>query len=142
MITVHDVASYILQKQGKMSTMKLQKLVYYCQVWSLVWDEKPLFKEEIQAWANGPVIPKLYKAYKKQFQVSKSKYGNSKKLKKYQIETINAVLKTYGSKPAYWLSNLTHKEKPWRNARKHIASGERGSTPININDIYTYYANF
>ena len=41
MTTVHDVAAYILQKLGKMTTMKLQKLVYYSQAWSLVWDEKP-----------------------------------------------------------------------------------------------------
>jgi len=28
-ISVMDVASYILEKQGEMTTMKLQKLVYY-----------------------------------------------------------------------------------------------------------------
>ena len=32
--------------------MKLQKLVYYSQAWSLIWDEKPLFEEEIEAWAK------------------------------------------------------------------------------------------
>mgnify|MGYP001247259517 CR=1 FL=1 len=41
MVSVFDVASYILQKQGPMTTMKLQKLVYYCQAWSLVWNEEP-----------------------------------------------------------------------------------------------------
>ena len=40
-IQVFDVAAYILQKTGSMTTMKLQKLVYYSQAWSLVWDEKP-----------------------------------------------------------------------------------------------------
>ena len=33
---VFDVAKYILEKEGKLSTMKLQKLCYYCQAWSLV----------------------------------------------------------------------------------------------------------
>jgi len=50
MASVHDVACYILKKQSPMTTMKLQKLVYYCQAWSLVWDEKPLFKERMDAW--------------------------------------------------------------------------------------------
>ena len=31
MATVFDVAKYILKKQGKMSTWKLQKLCYYAQ---------------------------------------------------------------------------------------------------------------
>ena len=56
MMTVLDVAAYILERQGSMTTMKLQKLVYYCQAWSLVWDERPLFDESIEAWANGPVL--------------------------------------------------------------------------------------
>ena len=57
---IDNVVQYILKKAGPMSAMKLQKLVYYCQAWSLVWDEEQLFKDEIQAWANGPVAPYLY----------------------------------------------------------------------------------
>ena len=53
MTTVHDAAAYILAEQDKMSTMKLQKLLYYCQAWHLVWEEEPLFDAEFQAWANG-----------------------------------------------------------------------------------------
>ena len=45
-IQVFDVAAYILEKIGSMTTMKLQKLVYYSQAWSLVWDEKRLFEED------------------------------------------------------------------------------------------------
>ncbi len=48
-----DVAEYILREMGPVTAMKLQKLVYYSQAWSLVWDEEPIFEEEIQAWANG-----------------------------------------------------------------------------------------
>ena len=60
MVDVKDVAQYILDKQGGMTTWKLQKLVYYCQAWSLVWDDEPLFPDDIEAWANGPVVRKLY----------------------------------------------------------------------------------
>jgi uncharacterized phage-associated protein len=54
--SVFDVAQYILRKQGGMTTMKLQKLVYYAQAWSLVWDEEPLFDQPIEAWSNGPGV--------------------------------------------------------------------------------------
>nr|MBF2754091.1 hypothetical protein [Gammaproteobacteria bacterium AqS3] len=49
-MSVFNVAKYILEQQGEMAAMKLQKLVYYSQCWALVWDEEPLFDEEIQAW--------------------------------------------------------------------------------------------
>ncbi len=42
MATVFDVAAYILENTGSISTMKLQKLCYYSQAWSLVWDDKPI----------------------------------------------------------------------------------------------------
>ena len=48
MASVLCVANYILRKIGPTTTMKLQKLVYYCQAWSLAWDDKPLFDEDLK----------------------------------------------------------------------------------------------
>ena len=59
-VSVFDVACYIMSKVKQCTTMKLQKLLYYCQAWYLVWNERPLFRENIEAWANGPVIRELY----------------------------------------------------------------------------------
>jgi uncharacterized phage-associated protein len=59
-VSVLDIAEFILLKLGPMPSMKLQKLVYYCQAWSLVWDDRALFKEKIRAKNNGPVCPILY----------------------------------------------------------------------------------
>ena len=42
MANVDDVAAYILNRQGPMTAMKLQKLCYYSQAWHLVWDSEPL----------------------------------------------------------------------------------------------------
>jgi uncharacterized phage-associated protein len=82
MATVFDVAKYILEKQGQMTTMKLQKLVYYSLAWSLVWDEKPLFTETVKAWANGPVVPDLYGKHKGMYYVEAKHLdaGDSSKL--------------------------------------------------------------
>ena len=60
MATVFDTAKYIVDKCGEIDTWKLQKLVYYFQAWSLVWDERPLFDAKIEAWENGPVCPDLF----------------------------------------------------------------------------------
>lgn len=62
-----DVAEYILSQHGEMSAMKLHRLVYYSQGWHLAWEGHPLFEDEIQAWANGPVIPALYELHRGSF---------------------------------------------------------------------------
>ncbi|MGW0920666.1 Panacea domain-containing protein [Streptomyces sp. NPDC002755] len=46
-----------------MTAMKLQKLVYYCQAWHLVWEGRALFPEAIRAWASGPVCPAVYELH-------------------------------------------------------------------------------
>ena len=143
MIVIFDVASYILQKRGAMTAMKLQKLVYYSQCWSLVWDEEPLFKARIEAWENGPIAPTLYDAHKGEFKVAfGSMQGDPAKLTKDQKETIDGVLDFYGSKSAQWLSDLTHLEAPWRQARARagVNAGERCHEEITLADMHEYYS--
>jgi len=142
MATVFDVAKYILHQKVEMTAMKLQKLVYYSQAWSLVWDEKPLFPERIEAWANGPVVPDLYQAQRGAFAVSETMIdGDSKKLNKDERETIDAVLKTYGGKSSQWLSELTHLEDPWKNAREGLQMGDRGNKEISLAAMAEYYGS-
>ena len=141
MADVKDVAQCILEQKGEMTTWKLQKLVYYCQAWSLVWDEKPLFDDRVEAWANGPVVPALYEKHKGQFRVSMIEDGDSSSLSEEQKETIDAVLETYGDRDSHWLSNLTHMEAPWADARKNagLGLGERGDAEITQEEMAAYY---
>jgi uncharacterized phage-associated protein len=139
--TVFDVASYILAAKGEMTTWKLQKLVYYSQAWSLVWDERPLFRERIEAWANGPVSPDLYQIHRGLFSVGTIPEGNSQALDKDARETVDAVLEHYGDKGSQWLSDLTHREAPWLDARRGIADGERSSVEISHGAMADYYGN-
>lgn len=137
--TVLDVASYILARKGLMTAMKLQKLVYYAQAWSLVWDEKLLFRQRIEAWANGPVTPTLYQAHKGQFRVHRIPGGDARKLNQSQKETISAVLEYYAKKSSQWLSDLTHRERPWREARRGLEIGQRGHREITHAAMFEYY---
>lgn len=140
--TCLDVARYILDRKGSMTAMKLQKLVYYSQAWSLVWDARPLFTDEIQAWANGPVVPTLYNVHRGSFQVaSDTVEGQPSRLDPKACETIDAVLQFYGEKSAQWLSDLTHAERPWKDARSGLADGERGSVVIGHAALAEYYGS-
>lgn len=140
MASVLDVAKYILERSGTMSAMKLQKLVYYTQAWSLIWDERPMFHDRIEAWANGPVAPALYAAHRGEYYVEAAKMrGDSAKLDAKAVETVDAVLEYYGKKDASWLSELTHREDPWRDARQGMEPGERGTTEITHEAMASYY---
>ena len=141
MANVFDVAKYILEKQGLMTTMKLQKLVYYSQAWSLVWDEKPLFGEKIQAWASGPVVRELYEVHKGEFRISDLPKGNIDNLTQEEQETIDAVLQAYGDKPAQWLSDLTHMEKPWNEAREGFDPEDNCENEITQASLAEYYSS-
>lgn len=137
-----DVADYILQRLGGMSAMKLQKLAYYSQVWSLVWTERPLFSDEIEAWANGPVIRSLYQKHRGHFRIEKGFFGGEiGRLSADQGDVVKKVLKFYGPKDPQWLSNLTHLESPWKDARNGLEPGERGDKVITKESIIEYYAN-
>lgn len=142
-VTVFDVAAFILNKCKHMSAMKLQKLVYYSQAWSLVWDDVPLFKEQIEAWSNGPVVRELYKEHRGQFQVDSSTFKglDDNKLSENQKDTIKTVLKAYSKKSAQWLSDQTHIEQPWINARAGLPDNIRGTQVITLASMAEYYGS-
>lgn len=137
--SVLDVAEYILRQSGPMTAMKLQKLVYYAQAWSLVWDEKALFPEKIRAWANGPVVRELYDVHQGRFEVKRISGGRPQRLSEEERDTINAILRFYGTKSAQWLSKVTHREAPWREARRGLEDGERGNQEITLASMEEYY---
>jgi len=141
MVSIFDVAEYILDKTGPLSTMKLQKIVYYSQAWSLVWDDEPLFGEKIEAWVNGPVIPALFFSHRGEYKVGRgfSGCGDPGRLSEEQKNTIDGVVEFYGPKSAQWLSDLTHSEDPWKDARKGLPAGERGDSEITLESMAIYY---
>ncbi len=142
-VTIFDVAVYILRKQGDMSAMKLQKLAYYSQAWSLVWDDKPLFQDRIEAWANGPVSPQLYDEHRGMYGVSENMFSDLAKaaLTESQKETIDTVLNAYGGKSAQWLSDQTHAELPWQNARSGLSDSDRSCSQITHEAMAEYYGS-
>ena len=126
-----------------MTTFKLQKLVYYSQAASLVWDEAPLFKEKFYAWANGPVCVELYNHHKGKFYIKDGDIngrGHIGRLSDKQTRTIDAVIRAYGRLSGQQLSILTHKEAPWLKARKRLPIGERGHREISLDSIVEYYS--
>ena len=141
MVSVFDVTKYILEKYGPQTAMKLQKLVYYCQAWSLCWEGKPLFSEKIQAWTNGPVVRELFKDCQGEYLVNGVSRGDSSCLSEFQKETIDKVMEFYGNKSPQWLSDLTHSEDPWKIARQGVPDGVGSDNEVTLASMEIYYSS-
>lgn len=140
MATSLDVAEYILQQKGPITAMKLQKLVYYAQAWSLALEQEPLFEEPIEAWANGPVVRELFETHKGQYHVTTIPQGNPDELTEEQKITVDAVVIYYGQKSADWLRTRTHSEDPWRTARGSCPDGEWSNNRISFQSMEDFYS--
>lgn len=140
MASALDVGEYILSKYGTMTAWKLQKLVYYSQAWNLVRHESALFAEPIEAWADGPVVRALYERHRGMLSVSSGQIGgDANKLSAQEKVTIDKVLLKYGPFSGNQLSELTHREQPWLEARKGLGPTERGNNTIDPSVMVDYY---
>lgn len=142
MITIFDVAAYLIEKHGPISVVKLHKLAYYTQAWSLVFDDRLLFNEPIEAWANGPLIPRLFNAHQDMYVLDESfcKHGDSTKLDATAITTIDKVLQAYGDMDTDDLIALTHRERPWREAHNRTPDVMAGHVFIDTDVMQEYYS--
>lgn len=116
---VQDVAAYILAKEAPMSAMKLQKLCYFAYGYHLAWEDRQLFPERFEAWANGPVVYELYAQHRGQYRLNKGDIpGDPTRLDEGERESIDLVLDSFKAYSAHELSAMTHRPGPWLDARK------------------------
>ena len=114
------VANYLLYIMSEafddLTNMKINKLLYFAQGYYLKKYGTPLFDDQIEAWAHGPVIPEVYSVYKG--------YGDQP-ISNYDIDKIAevtpeaegilySVARKYGRYTASALRNMTHVVgSPW-----------------------------
>lgn len=142
MATIKDVAAYILEKLGPMTAMKLQKLCYYSYGYHLAWEERPLFPERFEAWANGPVSPALYNLHRGRYNLQPGGIqGDVTALTTDEVESIDLVLAALGGHTAHELSAFSHTEGPWTKARQRAGAQalDRSSEELTDADIAEYF---
>jgi uncharacterized phage-associated protein len=122
-----------------MPTMKLQKLVYYCQAWAMARLGDAMFPERIEAWTNGPVVPDLWRVHKGDFYVS-TVGGSADSIDQRRRAIVDAITDFYGPKSANDLINLTHAEAPWIDARKGLPPEQRATAEISRESMRDYYS--
>lgn len=143
MATIHDVTQHIVDRFDEpITTMKLQKLVYIAQGWSLATLDKPLFDDDFKAWTFGPVATALYSKHRGQFTVGSWRHGDKTELDAVEQAVVDGVVNNYGALSGQQLSDLSHiPGGPWDLARRRegAENGARGYTTIATEDMKTHF---
>lgn len=145
-----DIARYIInysnEKEYLCSNLKLQKLMYFVQAYSLITTNRPLFEEPIEAWDFGPVVPAVYHEFKrfgagsvpfiKQYYVDYQAYGyNPDLIDKKSRRLIESVVNHFKDYSSTDLVQLTHNQAPWTDNYKPDCQNT-----IPLSSIQTYFA--
>lgn len=127
-ITIADEILKTAKRSGvKLTPLQLMKLVYIAHGWSLAVRNQDLFKNRIEAWKYGPVIPDLYQATKHfgrnaipHERITDDPSGVDSDTQIF----LEDVFSKYGRLSGYALSNLTHQSgTPWERAYKEGVMG-------------------
>ncbi len=125
-----SVAHYIVEycnRIGKgISNLKLQKILYFVQAEFLVStpDHSPCFKDTIEAWDFGPVVPSVYRQYKIYGSAVIPNNPNDEFLEYYEKikpehqKMIESIVNDAANLTAYDLVQITHNQAPWKTAYK------------------------
>lgn len=115
-----DVASWFINndynpKNSKESNLKLNKLLYFAQLISLIKREKPLFSEDLYAFENGVVVEAVripfcndYSNFVKTAKKNRTDFSNE------ELEILNLTKNIFLGVSPEDLSNLTHEHKSWK----------------------------
>lgn len=128
MTTITNAAAFLVQEYG-LAGMKLQKILYYAQALALTTTAAPLFPEHFEAWRHGPVNR----------QVWEGELGIADSLTFSQQEILRATWQQYGHLSAYELSELSHADAPWQEAREGLSEGASGNQIIPQQTIENFY---
>lgn len=121
MLTAHDVADFFLspsteEDREQITNLKLQKLLYYAQGYSLAILGTPIFDDYIENWQHGPVVPTVYQTYKKYgAQWLPPSFPELDKFSESELFILNKVRREKGCYTAWFLRDQTHQEYPWLN---------------------------
>jgi uncharacterized phage-associated protein len=138
-----DIANCIIaafhKRHEEITNLKLQKLVYYAQAWHLALYGKPLFRDRIEAWIHGPVVPPVFWSFRKYGWKAISGSVHCHALSDHTQAHLKEVVRAYGKFDGPTLERMTHQEAPWRDARKGLAPDEPSNRVITNEAMKKYY---
>ncbi|MBP5591111.1 DUF4065 domain-containing protein [bacterium] len=135
MARIIDVAAYIIRQYHavtgeNLDEMKLHKLLYFTQRETIAETGEPAFDEVFEGWKYGPVSRDVRDVY-----ADGKIIVPTKEIPAELQYIVNNVVFEYGLLASLELSELSHKDSSWQNARKGLDPDENGDVPLNLDDI-------
>jgi uncharacterized phage-associated protein len=125
-----------------LTNLRLQKLLYYVQAWSLVMRKQAMFGERIEAWVHGPVVREVYAAYANNGgrvilpeDIGEEEFGLTDEERSF----VGSVWESYKGYSASKLREMTHEEDPWVNARKGCGPADSCEAELSREAILEYF---
>ncbi|SFK39373.1 Panacea domain-containing protein [Methylocapsa palsarum] len=145
-IPAREIAKWFVlvtdRESGNVITqLKVQKLIYYAQGWSLAKLNRPLFDEDLQAWVHGPVARSVYDFYKGAGYDALPEKKLTCKISGEPLRLLSAVNDTYSVYSAKGLEKKTHSEPPWIAARAGALPEERCENVISKESMAIHFAS-
>lgn len=121
-VRANELAEAIIDRKPHLTSMQLQKLLYYVEAWHLAITNTPLFEDDcFRAYANGPVVEDVWR--KRKSPSTRGRAQNVPELSPTAEAILDLVISEYGGRSGDELSILTHAEKPWVEARGDLPEG-------------------
>ena len=141
--TALDIANFFVGLANsipneQIDNLKLNKLCYYAQAWSLARLGEPLFDDAIEAWRYGPLIPCVYHTYKlcgdnpikaPSYEFKESLFSSE------ELSLLTDVYITYGKYTSRALIDRTHLPgSPWSQVYEEMQNNE-----ISLDSMRSYF---
>lgn len=142
---IDQIVNYIITHLGEVTPLALEKLLSFCNGINYAVNGKQLIFDESQAWAHGPVYPKVYNKYKKYGYkpIDDGIYSDHgcmvSKLSEEEIRVIDMVISTFGLYSPKTLEMISHAQKPWKEKRIGYKDNEAGQEVIDEKSIEEFY---
>lgn len=140
-----DIANYFVDKankngiQSELNNLKLQKILYYSYAF---FNEGVLYKEKIEKWRLGPVVPEVYHSFKSYGAKPIEQTVTKLDLERFELvkfekvldeiiqtegleEYLNSIFDLLIKKDAFSIVNKTHKEPMWKDYEGLINKGTK-----------------
>jgi uncharacterized phage-associated protein len=132
------------EEPDRLTNMRLQKLLYYVQAWSMVNRGQPIFNEKIEAWTHGPVVRDVFDRLKHHGSntIDPNEAGAYEHPPSQDDEQfIRSVWEAYRDYSTTSLREMTHNEDPWKHARNGSEPTVACDHEITVDSLKSYFSN-
>jgi uncharacterized phage-associated protein len=146
MATAKQIANWIVHHSSNdlgapIDPMSLEKFLYYAQCFQLALRDNPLFPDEILAWQKGPVVAAVYMHYNRfgWNPIIPDVYIEQNRLSAETTDFLKQIIMFFGRYTATLLSQATHEESPWKDARHDTDPDVPSGEVISQLEMKSYY---